>query len=110
MKITRELKTGVVAILIIALFVWGYNFLKGMNLFNGPLTTYFTEYNNVQGLNTASVVTINGVEVGKVISINFNKEKAKRNQTQSELNKLKAIHERSSSLLKTSNSKKKRHF
>ena len=80
MKITRELKTGVVAILIIALFVWGYNFLKGMNLFNGPLTTYFTEYNNVQGLNTASVVTINGVEVGKVISINFNKEKAKRGQ------------------------------
>jgi phospholipid/cholesterol/gamma-HCH transport system substrate-binding protein len=80
LKITRELKTGVVAILIIALFVWGYNFLKGMNLFNGPLTTYFTEYNNVQGLNTASVVTINGVEVGKVISINFNKEKAKRGQ------------------------------
>ena len=80
MKITRELKTGVVAILIIALFIWGYNFLKGMNIFDGPLKTYYTEYNNVQGLNTASVVTINGVEVGKVISINFNNDEAKKGQ------------------------------
>jgi len=34
----------------------------------------------VQGLNTASVVTINGVEVGKVINIVFNKEPEKRGQ------------------------------
>jgi len=80
MKKYKAILIGITFILAIAFFVWGYNFLKGMNLFNGPLTTYFTEYNNVQGLNTASVVTINGVEVGKVISINFNKEKAKRGQ------------------------------
>lgn len=54
--------------------------MKGMNLFDGPLKTYFTEYNNVQGLNTASVVTINGVEVGKVVKISFNKEPEKRGQ------------------------------
>ena len=59
---------------VIALFIWGYNYMKGMNLFDGPLKTYFTEYNNVQGLNTASVVTINGVEVGKVVKISpFNR-------------------------------------
>ncbi|WP_372746560.1 MlaD family protein, partial [Lutibacter sp.] len=80
MKITRELKTGVVAVLIIALFIWGYNFLKGMNLFDGPLKTYFTAYNNVQGLNTASKVTINGVEVGKVVAINFNEDPSKKGQ------------------------------
>jgi phospholipid/cholesterol/gamma-HCH transport system substrate-binding protein len=34
----------------------------------------------VQGLNTASVVTINGVEVGKVVKISFNKEPEKRGQ------------------------------
>ncbi|WP_298263890.1 MlaD family protein [uncultured Lutibacter sp.] len=78
MKITREFKTGVVAVIVLALFVWGYNFLKGLNLFDGPLNTYFTEYSNVQGLNTASVVTINGVEVGKVIAIKFNKNPEKR--------------------------------
>ena len=80
MKISRELKTGFVAVAVIALFIWGYNFMKGLNIFDGPLKTYFTEYNNVQGLNTASVVTINGVEVGKVVNINFNNDAEKRGQ------------------------------
>ena len=80
MKITREVKTGIVAVSVIALFIWGFNFMKGLNLFDGPSKTYLTEYNNVQGLNTASVVTINGVEVGKVINIVFNEELEKRGQ------------------------------
>lgn len=80
MKITREIKTGIVAVSIIALFIWGYNFLKGLNLFDGPSITYITEYNNVQGLNTASVVTINGVDVGKVVNIKFNNEPDKQGQ------------------------------
>lgn len=78
MKISREVKTGIVAVSVIALFIWGFNFMKGLNLFDGPSKTYLTEYNNVQGLNTASVVTINGVEVGKVINIMFNKDPNKR--------------------------------
>ncbi len=78
MKITREVKTGIVAVSVIALFIWGFNFMKGLNLFDGPSKTYLTEYNNVQGLNTASVVTINGVDVGKVVSIKFNKDPEKR--------------------------------
>ncbi|MDD3721432.1 MAG: MlaD family protein [Lutibacter sp.] len=74
MKITRELKTGIVAITVIALFIWGYNYLKGLNLFDSASKTYFTEYSNVEGLNTASIVTLNGLEVGKVIAVKFNKE------------------------------------
>ena len=77
MKITRELKTGVVAIAVIALFIWGYNYMKGLNLFDAASKTYFTEYSNVEGLNTASVVTLNGLEVGKVIAVEFNKDPAK---------------------------------
>jgi phospholipid/cholesterol/gamma-HCH transport system substrate-binding protein len=80
LKITREVKTGIVAVSVIALFIWGYNFMKGLDLFEGPSITYLTEYNNVQGLNKASVVTINGVEVGKVIKISFNKDPEKRGQ------------------------------
>lgn len=80
LKITRELKTGIFAVVVIALFIWGYNYLKGINLFDGKINTYFTEYSNVQGLNTASVVTINGVEVGKVVGITFNKDPEKRGQ------------------------------
>lgn len=52
--------------------------MKGLNLFDGPSITYLTEYDNVQGLSTTSVVTINGVEVGKVIDIKFNKKPEKR--------------------------------
>jgi phospholipid/cholesterol/gamma-HCH transport system substrate-binding protein len=78
LKITRELKTGVVAIAVIALFIWGYNYMKGLNLFDAASKTYFTEYNNVQGLNTAGIVTLNGLEVGKVIAVNFNPDPAKR--------------------------------
>jgi phospholipid/cholesterol/gamma-HCH transport system substrate-binding protein len=80
LKISREFKTGVVAVGVIALFIWGYNYMKGLNLFDGPLKTFYTAYNNVQGLNTASVVTINGVEVGKVVDISFNKSPEKRGQ------------------------------
>ncbi|WP_139956150.1 MlaD family protein [Flavicella sediminum] len=79
-KFSRELKTGIVAIVIIAIFLWGYSFLKGHNLFEGPSHSYFTEYNNVQGLNTASVVTINGYQVGKVVDIKFNEKIEKRGQ------------------------------
>lgn len=78
MKITRELKTGIVAVAVIALFIWGYNYLKGLNLFDTPSKTYFTEYSDVQGLSTASVVTLSGVEVGKVVAVKFNKDAAKR--------------------------------
>jgi len=80
LKITRELKTGIVAVTVIALSIWGYNFMKGLNMFDGAIKTYYTEYSNVQGLNTASVVTINGVDVGKVVDIQFNKDPDKRGQ------------------------------
>jgi phospholipid/cholesterol/gamma-HCH transport system substrate-binding protein len=73
--LSRELKSGVVAIIIIALFIWGYSFLKGQNIFNSSPRTYLVEYNNVQGLNTASAVTINGLIVGKVVDIAFDPNK-----------------------------------
>lgn len=78
MKISRELKTGIVSVGVIVLFIWGFNFMKGLNLFDGQVKTYYTEYSNVQGLNTASVVTINGVVVGKVVDVEFNKNPEKR--------------------------------
>jgi len=78
MKLSREFKTGAISIAIIALFIWGYNFMKGENLFNNSTRTYFAEYNDIQGLNTASAVTINGFKVGKVVSITFNNEPSKQ--------------------------------
>ena len=78
MKISKEFKIGVVFIGTLALFIWAFNFMKGRNLFDGNVPTYFVEYTNVQGLNTASKVTINGLQVGKVQNITFNQEPDKR--------------------------------
>ncbi|REH52331.1 phospholipid/cholesterol/gamma-HCH transport system substrate-binding protein [Tenacibaculum gallaicum] len=69
---SKELKTGIVAVVIIALFIWGYNFLKGQDLFSANARHFFVEYNNINGLNEASSVTINGLKVGKVDEIRFN--------------------------------------
>ncbi|WP_435262254.1 MlaD family protein [Tenacibaculum sp. nBUS_03] len=68
---SKELKTGIVAVVIIALFVWGYNFLKGQDLFSPNTRHFYVEYDNVNGLNQTSLVTINGLNVGKVAEINF---------------------------------------
>ncbi|MBA6155368.1 MCE family protein [Tenacibaculum sp. S7007] len=75
---SKELKTGIVAVVIIALFIWGYNFLKGQDLFSAGSRHFFVEYNNINGLNEASQVTINGLKVGKVDQIVFNNSPEKK--------------------------------
>lgn len=67
---SKELKTGVIAIAIIALFVWGYNFLKDKSLYD-KTRIFYAEYTNVQGLLINAPVTISGLKVGKVSKINF---------------------------------------
>ena len=75
---SKELKTGIVAVIIIGLFIWGYNFLKGQDLFKGDSRHFYVEYNSIQGLNEASLVTINGLQVGKVREIKFNDNPSKK--------------------------------
>ena len=75
---SKELKTGIVAVLIIATFVWGYNFLKSQNLFDTNTRHFTVEYNKIDGLTKSSFVTINGLKVGKVEDIKFNQTPEKR--------------------------------
>ena len=70
MKITREVKTGILAIGAIMLFVFGYSFLKGTNLFQDS-RVFYVKYENVEGLAKSAPVTINGFNVGKVNDIGF---------------------------------------
>ena len=68
LKLTREIKTAILVIASILLFIWGYSFLQGRDL----LTDYkilYAKYDNVEGLVEASPVTINGFVVGKVRAI-----------------------------------------
>jgi phospholipid/cholesterol/gamma-HCH transport system substrate-binding protein len=77
-KMSKEFKTGIVAVAIIGLFIWGFNFLKGQNLFDGNSRDFYIEYGNIQGLNKASIVTINGLQVGRVKEIKFNDDPTKK--------------------------------
>ncbi|WP_233188550.1 MlaD family protein [Tenacibaculum sp. SG-28] len=77
---TRELKTGIVAVVIIALFIWGYNFLKGQDIFSANSRYFYVEYNDISGLNVASTVTINGLKVGKVDEILLSSNPSKKGQ------------------------------
>lgn len=70
MKLTREVKTGILVILGILLFIFGFNYLKGENLFSSS-RTFYAEYNNVEGLVASTPVTINGKPIGKVKDISF---------------------------------------
>lgn len=75
---SKELKTGIIAILIVVAFIWGYNFLKGHDVFSPSAREFIVEYNNVGGLTEASLVTINGLKVGQVEDINFNQNPNKK--------------------------------
>ena len=82
---SKELKTGFIAIAVIVSFVWGFNFLKGQNIFAKSHRTFFVEYGNIQGLKQSSPVTINGLQVGNVVDIRFNQDPKKRGKLVVEL-------------------------
>lgn len=68
MKLTREIKTAILAISSILLFIWGYSFLKGSDLLTN-YRKYYVQYDNVEGLVPSSAVTLNGLTIGRVKSI-----------------------------------------
>lgn len=68
MKVSREVKTAILVIGAILVFIWGYSFLKGKDLFNS-YKTYYVVYDNVEGLSPSAPVTLNGLVIGKVTAI-----------------------------------------
>ena len=71
MKISRELKTGVLILTCITIFIFGFNYLKGTSLLdNSKIISAL--YTDVEGLVIGANITINGMNVGKVKNIDFN--------------------------------------
>ena len=75
---SKELKTGIIAVIIIGISIWGFNFLKGQNLLDPGSRTFKVEYARIGGLSESSTVTINGLKVGKVDNIEFDTSVEKR--------------------------------
>lgn len=70
MKYSKEIRTGFIAVAIIFAFVWGYNFLKGNDIFSKQ-RVFYTAYTNVGGLTKSNSVTVNGFKVGLVKEVYF---------------------------------------
>lgn len=70
MKISKELKVGIVAIACIVVLFFGINFLKGQNLFSEE-KVFYAVYSEVDGLNAGRPILINGYKVGRVDDVYF---------------------------------------
>lgn len=68
MKISKEIKTGIIAIAAIGLLVAGVNFLKGNSFFGGD-DIYYVYFPNTAGVTPATSVVVNGVVIGKVLEV-----------------------------------------
>lgn len=67
---SRELKVGLLAIIGIAIFVIGFKFLKGNNVFKRE-KTYYAVYESSDGINPSNPVYVSGVQVGHIADIDL---------------------------------------
>ena len=65
-----EIKTALLVILGISLFIFGFNFLKRSSIFENNKIVH-TIYDEVEGLVVGAKVTINGLVIGNVSMIDF---------------------------------------
>jgi phospholipid/cholesterol/gamma-HCH transport system substrate-binding protein len=75
LKTSKEIKTAVLVLSGILLFIFIFNYLKGENLLSSS-RKITAIYSNVEGLAISSAVTINGHKVGKVQDIRFTDDKS----------------------------------
>jgi phospholipid/cholesterol/gamma-HCH transport system substrate-binding protein len=68
LKVSKEFKTGLIVVFAIALLIYGVNYLKGNSFFGGD-DVYYAYFPTSGTLTPSSPVTMNGVEIGKVLSV-----------------------------------------
>lgn len=71
---SREFKIGLITIIAGALLYYGFNFLRGSDLFS-PSNRYYANYANVSGLSVSNPVYFNGLPVGRVSSFKLLQDK-----------------------------------
>ncbi|MGB0973493.1 MAG: MlaD family protein [Flavobacteriaceae bacterium] len=75
MKISKEIKTAILVLGSIALFVFGFSYLKGKDLFSNN-NLFYTEF-NYNALTPSAPVTVRGNKVGKVEKIIYDYDTGK---------------------------------
>lgn len=69
-KLSKEIRVGILAVIAIFILYFGLNFLKGVDIFK-PVHYYYTGFSKLDGLVPSSPVFIKGYKVGQVESISY---------------------------------------
>ena len=77
MKVSKEVKVGIVTIIAIGFFIFGFNFLKGKNIFTSQ-RKFYAVYNDIDGLVEANPLLIKGFKVGVVGKIRLTQDTTSR--------------------------------
>ena len=70
MKLTKEIRIALVAIVGILVMYFGINFLKGINLFSTN-NTYYMTFDDIQGMGASTPIYADGYKVGTVDQLDF---------------------------------------
>lgn len=70
MNISNELKTGILVIFGVGLFIFGFSYLKSNDIFVSD-RTFYAIYSDVEGVVNGTPVTVNGLPVGNIQNISF---------------------------------------
>ena len=70
MKLSKEIRTAIFILVSILLFIFGFNFLKGTSILDKQKTLYAI-YSEVDGLMVGASVSVNGLAIGNVTSLDF---------------------------------------
>jgi phospholipid/cholesterol/gamma-HCH transport system substrate-binding protein len=73
----KEVKVGIIMILVLGTLIWGFNFLKGKNFFSNK-KKYYVVYNDIAGLTESNGLFIKGYKVGHVRDIAFSDKSLKK--------------------------------
>ena len=75
MNLSKEIKTAILVLSGVLLFIFIFYYLKGENLLDSS-KKITAVYDNVEGLTPSAAVTINGHKIGKVQSIKFTDDRS----------------------------------
>jgi len=70
LKNKNEIKTGILVVIGIGLFIFGFSYLKSNDIFLGD-RTFYAVYDDVEGVVNGTPVTVNGFPVGSIQDISF---------------------------------------
>jgi phospholipid/cholesterol/gamma-HCH transport system substrate-binding protein len=86
MKVSQEVKVGLLAVVSLLMFYFGFRFLKGSDFFSST-HKYQAVYDNIDGLTASNPIRINGLSVGRVKAIEILQDQGNKLLVTLEINK-----------------------